>query len=255
MFVDTHCHINADVFKTDAAGYVKRAADAGVQKLIVVGWDVNSSRDAIKYAVAFPGVFAAVAIHPVDAVSTPLSDLDIIANMLTHPKVVALGEIGLDYHWIEEKDKQAIEHDFFIKQIALANAHQKPVIIHMRNATQDTYDILHDNRPLFGGVMHSYSGSVEMAKRFLDLGMYIGIGGPVTFKNAKEPKLVAAMVPSDKLLLETDAPYLAPHPFRGTTNESYHIPLIAETIAALRGISVDTLKAQTTKNAHTLFKL
>lgn len=255
MFVDTHCHINAKDFKDDAAGYVQRAALAGVKKLIVVGWDVESSRDAIKYAEEFPGVFAAVAIHPVDAVSTPLSDLGLIEEMLVHPKVVALGEIGLDYHWIKDKDEQAIEHDFFKKQLVIANKHKKPVIIHMREATEDTYNILRDNRPTFGGVMHSYSGSVEMARRFLDLGMYIGIGGPVTFLNAKEPKLVAAMVPNDKLLLETDAPYLAPHPFRGRTNESFHIPLIAETIANLRGISVDELKVETTRNAHTLFKL
>lgn len=255
MFVDTHCHINAKVFANDAAGYVKRAANAGVTKLIVIGWDVMSSRDAIKYAETFPGVYAAVGIHPVDAVSTPESDLGIIEEMLDHPKVVALGEIGLDYHWIKEKDEQAIEHTFFKKQLALANKKKKPVVIHMRNATQDTYEILRDNRPLFSGVMHSYSGSVEMMENFLALGLYIGLGGPVTFLNAKEPKLVAAAVPSDKLLLETDAPYLAPHPFRGRTNESIHIPLIAETIAELRNISVFDLKAQTTTNAHTLFKL
>ncbi len=255
MFIDTHCHLNARQFATDPEGYVKRAQDAGVTHLIVVSWDIASSRDAIKFAERFPGIYAAVGIHPVDAVKTPKSDLAILETLLQHPKVVALGEIGLDYHWIKDAHERAIEHEFFIAQIAIANRLKKPIIIHMRDATQDTYNVLNANRPQYSGVMHSYSGSVEMVQPFLDLGMYIGLGGPVTFLNAKEPKLVAAVVPSDKLLLETDAPYLAPHPYRGKTNESKLLPLIAEEIAVLRNITVDKLAAETTANAKRLFNL
>lgn len=255
MYIDTHCHINAKVFNSDPGGYVKRAKEAGVSKFIVVSWDIASSRDAIKHAETFAEVYAAVGIHPVDAVSTPLSDLVMLEELLSHPKVVALGEIGLDYHWVKEKDEQKIEHDFFIAQLALANKMKKPVIIHMREATSDTFEILKAHPPTYHGVMHSYSGSAEMAREFLKLGMYIGLGGPVTFLNAKDPKLVASVVPSDKLLLETDAPYLAPHPYRGKTNESKYLPLIAETIAEIRNISKEELATLTSTNAARLFKL
>ncbi len=255
MYFDTHCHINANQFRDDINGYVERAQKAGVSHLIVVGWDIESSRKAIKIAERFPSVYAAVAIHPVDAVTTPLSHLAILETLLVHPKVVALGEIGLDYHWIKDPQERAIEHDFFKKQIALANAYKKPVIIHMRDATNDTYQILKANPVLFHGVMHSYSGSVEMMKSFLDLGFYIGLGGPVTFKNAVEPKEVARLVPHDKLLIETDAPYLTPHPYRGKTNESSYIPLIATEIAALRALPLPELASITFSNAKALFKI
>lgn len=255
MYFDTHCHLNAKDFKEDVAGYVERAAKAGVTHLLVVGWDIESSKNAVALAERFPNVYAAVAIHPVDAVTTPLSDLEVLETLLVHPKVVALGEIGLDYHWIKNIDERAIEHDFFKKQIALANKYQKPVVIHMRDATNDTYQILKANPLLFHGVMHSYSGSTEMMKAFLDLGFYIGLGGPVTFKNAIDPKVVAKDVPADKLLLETDAPYLTPHPYRGKTNESSYIPLIATEIAALRSLPLAELASITFSNAKALFKI
>ncbi len=255
MYFDTHCHLNADQFKDDLEGYIQRAANAGVTHLLVIGWDIASSKVAIKLAERFPHVYAAVGIHPVDSVTTPLSDLKVLETLLVHPKVVALGEIGLDYHWIKEIKEREIEHDFFKKQIALANTHKKPVIIHMRDATNDTYQILKANRALYGGVMHSYSGSHEMLKSFLDLDFYIGLGGPVTFKNAIEPKEVARLVPSDKLLLETDAPYLTPHPYRGKTNESTYIPLIASEIAALRALPLAELASITFTNAKALFKI
>lgn len=255
MFFDTHCHLNDVRFKDDIEGYVNRAKDAGVSHLLVIAWDLESSKLAIKLAERFPFVYAAVGIHPVDAVKTPKEHLLKLEPLLVHPKVVALGEIGLDYHLIKDEKERTVEHEFFIAQIKLANKYHKPVVIHMRDATNDTYEVLKNNTPLYSGIMHSYSGSKEMVTNFIKLGMYIGLGGPVTYLNAKDPKEVASFVPANKLLLETDAPYLSPHPFRGKTNESSRIPVIAETIAALRGLSVEELANLTFRNATRLLKI
>lgn len=255
MFFDTHCHLNDKAFKEDIEGYIERAKKVGVTHLLVIAWDISSSRKAISLSEQYPNVYAAVGIHPVDAVKTPKSDLLKLEALLHHPKVVALGEIGLDYHWIKDEKERRIEKEFFIAQIALANKYKKPVVIHMRDAINDTYQVLSANRPLYNGIMHSYSGPKEMVKEFVDLGFYIGLGGPVTYLNAKEPKEVAKVVPKDRLLLETDAPYLSPHPFRGRQNESSRIPLIAEMIANLRDESVEEIAKQTTANARRLLKI
>lgn len=255
MFFDTHCHLNDKAFKDDIEGYIQRAKYEGVTRLLVIAWDISSSKKAIKLADMHENVYAAVGIHPVDAVRTPKSDLLILEKLLTHPKVVALGEIGLDYHWIKDLNERQIEHEFFTAQIKLANKYKKPIIIHMRDATEDTYNVLKDNRPDYEGIMHSYSASKEMVKPFIDLGFYIGLGGPVTYLNAKEPKEVAKVVPKDRLLLETDAPYLSPHPFRGKQNESSRIPIIAQMIADLRNESVEEVGKYTTENALRLLKI
>lgn len=255
MFFDTHCHLNDKRYENDIEGYVERAKAVGVNYLLIVAWDVKSSKKAIKIAERFNNVYAAAGIHPVDAVKTPKSDLKELEKLLTHPKVIAVGEIGLDYHWIKDEKERAIEHEFFIAQIELANKYKKPVLIHMRDATSDTYEVLKSNIPRYQGIMHSYSGSKEMALRFIDLGMYISLAGPVTFLNAREPKGVAKVVSEERLLLETDAPYLTPHPYRGKLNESANIPLIAKTIATIRNVSVEKVAEFTTKNAKTLFKL
>lgn len=255
MIFDSHCHINAHHFKGDEKGYIKRANDAGVKYFLVVGWDVASSQDAIKLAEENENVYAAVAIHPVDAIETPKEHLKVIEEMLSHPKVVALGEIGLDYHWVKDDEGKQIEAYFFKAQIEIANRMKKPIIVHMREATNDTFTILESHTPLYSGVMHCYSGSLEMALRFINLGLYIGIGGPVTFKNAVDPKKVAETIPFNRLLVETDAPYISPHPYRGQINESARLPLIVEAIAALRGESVQNVIETTTKNAKTLFNI
>lgn len=255
MFFDSHCHINDQHFASDIDGYITRAKEAGVTNLLVIAWDIASSIKAIQIANSYEGVYAAVGIHPVDAVKTPLSDLDILATLLTRPKVVALGEIGLDYHWITDKEGKDIQNTFFIKQIAMANKFKLPIVVHMREATNATFEILKANKVNESGVMHCYSGSAEMAHEFIKLGFYIGIGGPVTYLNAVDPKLVAAAVPADKFLIETDAPYLSPHPFRGKTNESYRIPVIAEAICKIRNLTMEQLAYLTTRNTKRLLKL
>lgn len=253
MYIDSHCHINSYKYKDNEQMYVDEARQVGVRKFIVVGWDIASSLHAIKIAEKHPGVYAAVGIHPVDAVKFELAEIDKLRPLLNHPKVVALGEIGLDYHWIKDEDERAKQHEFFVKQIALADEFKKPVIIHMRDATQHTFEILNAHTPQHSGVMHSYSGSAEMMDNFLKLNMYIGLGGPVTFLNAKTPKEVAKLVPFSKLLIETDSPYLTPHPHRGKTNGSHFLPLVALEIANLRNVSVNEVAQITTGNAAKLF--
>lgn len=253
MYFDSHCHINNYKYVGEEEAYIIAANKVRVTSFVVVGWDIASSKAAIKLAEEFPGVYAAVGIHPVDSVKTDSADLNELEKLLTHPKVVALGEIGLDHHWIKDESERERQKTFFIKQLAIANKYKKPVIIHMRDATNETYLVLKEHQPEFQGVMHSYSGPAEMVKDFLDLNLYIGLGGPVTFLNAKTPKEVAKIVPLDRLLIETDAPYLTPHPYRGKTNGSHLLPLIAQEIATLTHLSAADIGAKTMYNAKKLF--
>ncbi len=197
-------------------------------------------------------LYASVGWHPVDAIDMTDEDLVWLEQVAAHPKVVALGEMGLDYHW--DKSPQDIQKEVFRKQITLAKKLKLPIIIHNRDATQDIINILkEESAEEIGGIMHCYSGSVEVAKECLDLNFYISLGGPVTFKNAKRPKEVAMETPLDRLLIETDCPYLAPHPYRGKRNEPAFVKLVAEQIAELRGIYFDEVSQATTANAKRVF--
>lgn len=255
MFIDTHTHLNNEQFIGSEAIAIKKAKDAGVDLFFVVGWDIASSLAAVKLAEQYEEVYAIVGVHPTDALQLELTDLKEIEKLLTHPKVIAYGEIGLDYYWVKDEVGQAKQQVFLAAQIELANKYNLPVTIHMRDATNDTYKILKEHRPLAGGVMHCYSGSKEMVQPFLDLGMYISLGGPVTFKNARVPKEVAEIVPLDKLLIETDAPYLAPHPYRGKQNEPALLPLVAEEIARIRNMKIEEVGRVTSRNAKALFRV
>lgn len=253
--IDSHCHLNHDRFYSNPEKYIAEAMSKGVLSFLVVGYDLKSSQRAFALAKRFDNVYAAVGIHPTDVKSKGLDDFAKIEGMLKHPKVIAYGEIGLDYYWDKDELAQANQKINFIKQIEIANRYQKPVIIHTRDASYDTYKILSDNRPLQGGIMHCYSGSAEMVGNYVDLGMYISLGGPVTFLNAKTPKEVAKIVPLHRLLIETDSPYLAPHPLRGQQNEPAYLPLVAQQIALLRSSDIQTIDTETTANFNRLFKL
>lgn len=247
--IDTHVHLNHDDLYQQLDEVLARAASAQVYKLVVIGYDYESSKRAIEIAERFDHVFAVVGVHPTEVEISPSID-----TLLPHPKVVAIGEIGLDYHWDTVAKNKQIEA--FIRQIDLAHAYQLPIIIHMRDATEDTIEVLRKKKSeLHQGIMHCYGGSVESMKHFLDLGFYISLGGPVTFKNAVTPKEVAKKVPIDRLVIETDSPYLAPHPYRGKQNESSFLPLIAESIANIRNITIEELADATTKNAERLLKI
>jgi len=252
MLFDTHVHLNAEQFEEDLTEVIKRAQEAGVANMIVVGFDRPTITKAMELVETYDFLYAAVGWHPVDAIDMTNADLEWIESLAAHPKVVAIGEMGLDYYW--DKSPKEIQMEVFRKQIRLARRVKLPIIIHNREATADIITILREEEAsLVGGIMHCFSGSVETAKECLEMNFYISLGGPVTFKNAKKPKEVAAEVPLDRLLIETDCPYLAPHPFRGKRNEPAYVKLVAEQIADIKQVSVEEVARITTENAKKLF--
>lgn len=254
MLIDTHTHINAEQFNEDVEATIERARAAGVSPMLVVGFDNPTITRAIELAETYEDIYAIVGWHPVDAVDCTEADLARIETLMNHPKVMALGEIGLDYHW--DKSPKDIQQRVFRQQIAIAKRTNMPIVIHNREATADVIDILEEEHAEeVGGVFHSYSMSVELLERCLRLNFYISLGGPVTFKNAKVPKAVAQQVPLDRLLVETDCPYLTPTPFRGKRNEPAYVTYVAEEIASLRDMSYDAIAKATTANAKRLFRL
>ncbi|MEN2466807.1 TatD family hydrolase [Ornithinibacillus sp. FSL M8-0202] len=254
MLFDTHVHLNARQFLEDRDEVIKRAFDTGVTYMVVVGFDSETIPLAIEIAEQYDTIYAAVGWHPVDAIDMTDEDLTWIEELSQHPKVVAIGEMGLDYHW--DKSPKDVQKEVFRKQIQLAKKVKMPIIIHNREATEDIITILQEeNAKEIGGIMHCYNDSAEYVQTCLDMNFYISLGGPVTFKNAPMPKEVAAMVPIDRLLIETDAPFLAPHPNRGKRNEPAYVKLVAEKIAEIRQISLEELSEKTTENACSIFKI
>lgn len=252
MLFDTHCHLNDPELLDNLDKYISNALEAGVKKMIVVGYDYKSSLKAVEIAEKYSFIYACVGIHPCELLKATKEDYDNLNTLLLNPKVVALGEVGLDYYW-KDVDRK-IQQEYFEYFIKLAKKYEKPLVIHSRDAIEDTYDILKRNKEyLTKGVMHCYSSSLEMAEKFIDLGFYISLGGPVTFKNAKEPKRVAANIPLERLLVETDSPYLAPHPYRGKRNEPAFIKIIVEGIAQLLNKNYEDIADVTYNNALKLF--
>lgn len=223
--------------------------DNNVDYIVVAGYDLPSSKYAVEIAQEYPFIYATVGISPNDCLETTDADLNEIEALLQNPCVVALGEIGLDYYWEDvPHDKQK---DIFQKQIDIAKKHDKPIVIHARDAYEDTYRIL--KQAAHRGIMHCYSGSVEMAKRYIEIGFEISLAGPVTFKNARVPKEVATVIGIDHLMIETDCPYLAPHPFRGKLNEPANVVYIAQEIAKLKNMEIEDVARITTFNAKRMF--
>ena len=253
MIFDTHCHLNNEQLLERLDEVIESANKVGVNKFLVVGWNKESSLTAIKLAEQYDCIYAAIGFHPTDVFDVTEEDFDEVFKHINHPKVVAVGEIGLDYYWIKEEDKREIQKEFFIKQIEIANKHKKPISIHNRNAFEDCLNILKEHTPEYSGVMHCYSGSVEALEQVLKLGLSIGLDGPLTFTNAKTPKEVCEEAPLDRLLVETDCPYLAPHPLRGTVNEPKNIALVLDEVAKLKGLSKKHILDVIYKNSCKLF--
>ena len=251
--IDTHSHLFAEEFDNDIEECIVRAKNNNVNKIILVGFSHDTNKKALKYSLDYDIFYPTAGLHPSEATNNYLEDFNKLVEFINDNRIYAIGECGLDYHW----DKTYIneQKELFKLQIELAIKLDLPLIIHMRDATKDTFDILKDYKGKIKGVMHCYSGSLEMAYEFIKLGLYISIGGPVTFKNAKEPKEVAMNIPMDKLLIETDCPYLAPTPNRGKRNESSYVRYVCEAIAELKSISAEEVEKQTENNAETLFKL
>lgn len=255
MIFDTHCHLNSDELYPRIDEVITNAKQVGVENFLVVGYDKKTSLLAVKIAQKYDFCFAAVGFHPTEIYDLTEEDYLTLETLAKEDKVVAIGEIGLDYFWEKNEAKRAMQKEAFIKQINLANKLHLPISIHNRDAINDCLHILKSNIPLYGGIMHCYSGSVETMREFLDLGMFVSLGGPVTFKNAVTPKEVAKNVPLERLLVETDSPYLAPHPLRGSQNEPKNIPLVVQEIALLKGVSVEELSKITSENAFRLLDI
>ncbi|KGE19960.1 TatD family hydrolase [Paenibacillus wynnii] len=249
MFLfDTHTHLDAPEFDEDREEIINRAVEAGVSKMINIGFNRETIPSTMKLAESYDFIYAAVGWHPVDAINMTENDLEWIASLCSHKKVVAIGEIGLDYHW--DTSPKDVQQRVFRQQIGLARELGMPIAIHNRDAHEDVVRILREEKANeVGGVMHSFSGSWETAKMCLDLGFHLSFGGPITFKNARVPKEVLAQTPLDRLLIETDSPYLTPHPFRGKRNESAHVKLVAEAAAEIKGITWEEMAQITYANA------
>lgn len=251
--LDSHCHLNDEKLYARRGEIVQAAFAAGVTTLLVVGWDVPSSQKALSIAHEFPGVYAAVGLHPENLDDANEATIDAIRALAQDPKVVAIGEIGLDYHWFKDPKDHAKQKSFFVRQIALANELNLPVSIHARDATQDTFDLLKTNPLKRGGTLHCYSGSTEMLSEFAKLGFYFGFDGPITYKGSLVPKANVQACPEDHLLSETDSPYLTPVPFRGETNEPKHIVEIVKEMAVLRRQTMEGIEQQILRNFKNLF--
>ncbi len=261
--IDTHCHLDWKAFDPDRGAVIDRAVKAGVRRMITIGVDVPSSRRAIDLAEEYEAVYAAVGVHPNDCAGFDAAVLSDIRSLAQHPKVVALGEVGLDYYW--HKVDHATQARAFRAQLELAAEINKPVIIHSRDAAPDVVTILEDftlhaavrslSAERITGTLHSYFDDLAIAQRVFASGFYIGVTGPITFKKSQRGREIVRQVPLDRILLETDAPFLTPVPHRGERNEPAYVQHVAEIIASVRGQPVEEIAQQTTRNAEQLFGL
>ncbi len=254
LLFDSHCHVDDPKFDADREDVLARMAEHGVTRYAVIGSDMASSEHAMHYAQAHEGCYAAVGIHPHEAKTYREGDLDTLARWVRQERVQAIGEIGLDYYY--DLSPREVQMDVCEKQMQLAYRLDVPVAYHIRDAHQDMINLMKRQKGnLSGGIIHCFSGSWEIAKEYLKMGYYISFAGPVTFKKAPRLQEAAMNVPLNRLLIETDSPYLAPEPVRGRRNEPANVRHVAEKIAALRGIPCEELCAATTQNAMDAYRI
>ena len=254
-FIDTHCHLNDEKFSADLIEVVERAKIAGVNRIINFGDTLKSSAAVVELAEKFEGMFAGVGVHPEEISDFDKNSAEKIFELAKNKKVVAIGEIGLDYYWEKDSEKRLLQQKIFVEQLELAQNLNLPVCIHEREAHGDALKILKSDAKNLRGVMHCYSGSLEMAKELWKMGWLIGVDGPLTFKNsAKLPEIVKA-APREVLLIETDSPYLAPVPNRGKRNEPAFVVDVAKKIAEIRNETLETVAQYTTQNAEKLYNI
>ncbi len=248
---DSHAHYDSERYNEDRDFVLSQMPENGICAILNCASDISSARMSIELSGKYPFVYAAVGVHPHEAADVPEDYLNILRELSGYEKVVAIGEIGLDYHY--DFSPRDVQRKVLCEQIELAKELSLPVVLHDREAHGDMYEILEKHRPV--GVMHCFSGSAELMRQSVKLGLYIGLGGAVTFKNARVPLEVAEAVPLDRLLLETDAPYMTPVPYRGQRNDSRYIELVAEKIAEVRGITPEEVCTAAEENARRLFGL
>lgn len=251
---ETHAHYEDVKFDSDREELLASLPKQNIEYVINVGSNLETTNKSIELAKQYDYIYAAIGVHPSDVEELDESSYDVLEKAAKFEKTVAIGEIGLDYYWDKEPAVQAKQREWFKRQMLLAKQHNLPVIIHSRDAAEDTMRVMKEVKAEeIPGVIHCYSYSVEMAKEFIKMGYYIGIGGVVTFKNAKKLKEVAAEIPLERILLETDCPYMAPEPHRGERNSSLYIPYVVEKLAEIRNISKEEIISTTNQNARKLF--
>ncbi len=250
MYFDTHTHLDDKRFDEDREAVLEKVKASGVCLAVNIGADMESSRSSVRLATENDFIYAAVGVHPHDVESMTEADIDELREMAKHEKVVAIGEIGLDYYY--DHSPREAQREWFLRQILLAKELDMPYIVHDRDAHADCLEIIKQSG-YFRGVMHCYSGSVEMMEELVKLGFYISFAGPVTFKNAKVPKEAGAKVPLERLLIETDSPYLTPEPHRGKRNDSSMVAFVCKEIAALRNMSEEKIAKLTLENGKRFF--
>ena len=253
MIFDTHAHYDDGQFDTDREELLGAMEAGGVGTIVDAGSTLESWDKILELTERYPFIYGAIGIHPDEAGTLDEAGMERMAKLLDGDKIVAVGEIGLDYYW--DKENHDVQKHWFIRQLDMAREKQMPVIIHSREAAADTMDIMKQHASGMKAVIHCYSYSAEMAKEYVKMGYYIGVGGVVTFKNAKKLKQVVQEIPLERILLETDCPYLAPLPFSGKRNSSLNLPYVAEAIAELKGTTAEEVIQQTEKNARELYGL
>lgn len=254
MYFDTHAHYYDDAFDADRDEVLSALPAAGVELALCPGCDLVSSRQSVALAERYPYLYAAVGFHPENLEGVSLDQLSEIEAMAAHPKVKAIGEIGLDYYWEKDPDKRKLQRDFFSAQLSLAEKLDLPAIVHDREAHKDSLDMVRAH-PNARGVFHCYSGSVEDAKTLVIMGWMVSFTGVVTFKNARRALEVIEWLPMDRIMIETDAPYMAPEPYRGKRNDSRYVFRMAEAIAQVKGLTAEEVGRITTENGKRFFNI
>ena len=251
---DTHSHYTDTAFDSDRDAVLQRLPEQGIVHAVLAGTTVEDSAQGIRLAEQYEYLYAAVGIHPETAGAQPADYLAQLKQMAKHPKAVAIGEIGLDYYWHKEESEHQRQQEMFRAQMDIAREEKLPFMIHSRDAAEDTLNIVRDymKKDMSGGIIHCFSYSKEIAAEYLKMGLYLGIGGVLTFKNAKKLKEVAAMAPLSQIVLETDCPYMSPEPHRGKRNSSLNLPYVAAALAEIKGITPEEVIAVTEENAKKL---
>ena len=253
MIFDTHAHYDDDAFNEDREQLLADLPGQGIARVVDVGASLASCRKVLELMEQYDYIYGAIGVHPSETAELTEESYSWLKEQCQKEKCLAVGEIGLDYYW--DHESHDLQKEWFIRQLELARKHNLPVLIHSREAAADTMEIMKGHAQGLNGVIHCYSYSKEMAKEYVKMGFYIGIGGVVTFKNAKKVKETVAEIPLTSIVLETDCPYLAPEPFRGKRNQSAYIQYVAEKIAEIKEISYEEVVAQTEKNARAMYGL
>lgn len=254
MIFDTHAHYDDDAFQEDREELLAGLNAAGIGTVVNVGASIASTKTTLELAERYPFIYAAAGVHPSETAELDEEKMKWLEEMCARPKVVAVGEIGLDYHW--DEPEREIQRRWFREQIRLALRVNLPIIVHSRDAAKDTLDIIKEEKAAeAGGVIHCFSYSVEVAREYLDMGFCLGVGGVLTFKNAKKLREVVAYMPLDRLLLETDCPYMAPVPHRGERNSSVYLPFVVKAVSEIKGIPEEEVIEATEANARRMYRL